>query len=267
MNGNYLAEWGEFARLILAYLLVQYALQPPQWSRHKTEKVWKSPWLYGESLLMGTLAYLFWGKWTIETLWIIPVLMLGHVLLEGFRQMAEKKYGERSLIFLLGFFLHLGLLFLVWDREVIRSREILQSGLEFASQPEVWLIALGYFIVWFPAGYMMKLITLPWQRELEDTSKGLSNAGRWIGVMERTLVLTFVLNNSISAIGLLIAAKSVLRFGEIKDHENRKEAEYILIGTLLSFSIAILLGLWIRSVLLGGHFPIEEVKSFPSENS
>ncbi len=46
---------------------------------------------------------------------------------------------------------------------------------------------------------------LPWQRELEDTSKELSNAGRWIGVMERTLVPTFVLNNSISAIGLLSA--------------------------------------------------------------
>jgi hypothetical protein len=32
-------------------------------------------------------------------------------------------------------------------------------------------------------------------------------------------------------IGFLFAAKSILRFGEIKDSQHRKMAEYILIGT------------------------------------
>ncbi len=31
----------------------------------------------------------------------------------------------------------------------------------------------------------------------------------------------------------------ILRFGEIKDRENRMEAEYIIIGTLMSFGYGI----------------------------
>ena len=37
-------------------------------------------------------------------------------------------------------------------------------------------------------------------------------------------------------IGFLIAAKSILRFGEIKERKDRMFAEYVLIGTLLSFT-------------------------------
>ena len=39
-------------------------------------------------------------------------------------------------------------------------------------------------------------------------------------------------------IGFLVAAKSILRFEEAKE---QKLAEYVLIGSLLSFSIAIIL--------------------------
>jgi hypothetical protein len=47
----------------------------------------------------------------------------------------------------------------------------------------------------------------------------------------------------------LIAAKSILRFGEIKDNENRKQAEYIIIGTFASFLYAIVVSLAVRSLL------------------
>jgi len=39
----------------------------------------------------------------------------------------------------------------------------------------------------------------------------------------------------------LIAAKSIFRFGEIKEPKYRREAEYIIIGTLMSFSYGILI--------------------------
>ncbi len=62
-------------------------------------------------------------------------------------------------------------------------------------------------------------------------------------MIERVLILTFIILNQFEAIGFLIAAKSVFRFGEIKDSNQQKTAEYILIGTLLSFSLAILVGI------------------------
>ncbi|MFV0501856.1 MAG: hypothetical protein ACK5MH_09735 [Bacteroidales bacterium] len=45
-----------------------------------------------------------------------------------------------------------------------------------------------------------------------------------------------------SGIGFLLAAKSIFRFGDLKDSKDRKLTEYILIGTLLSFAVAIATG-------------------------
>lgn len=64
---------------------------------------------------------------------------------------------------------------------------------------------------------------------------GFEEGGRLIGQLERALIFLFVLANQLSAVGFLIAAKSILRFGEVKDRSHRMEAEYIIIGTLISF--------------------------------
>lgn len=65
--------------------------------------------------------------------------------------------------------------------------------------------------------------------------RGLPNAGRIIGQMERLLIFMLVFAGEPGGIGFLVAAKSVFRFGELKEPSNRMEAEYILIGTLISF--------------------------------
>jgi hypothetical protein len=53
------------------------------------------------------------------------------------------------------------------------------------------------------------------------------------------------LNNQFEAIGLLIAAKALLRFQD----DDLKLTEYVLIGTLLSFTMTILIGLALKEVL------------------
>jgi hypothetical protein len=40
-----------------------------------------------------------------------------------------------------------------------------------------------------------------------------------------------------------LAAKSIFRFGDLKESKDRKLTEYVLIGTLLSFGIAIAVGM------------------------
>jgi hypothetical protein len=77
----------------------------------------------------------------------------------------------------------------------------------------------------------------------EDSDKdSLSKAGKYIGILERLFVFSFVVMQEWQAIGFLIAAKSVFRFGDLSRAKDRKLTEYILIGTLLSFGFAILLG-------------------------
>lgn len=72
----------------------------------------------------------------------------------------------------------------------------------------------------------------------DDNSGDLPNAGKLIGIVERLLSLVFVLLGQYEAVGFIIAAKSLLRFAE---GDNAK-SEYVLVGTLLSFSIAVFVG-------------------------
>ena len=100
---------------------------------------------------------------------------------------------------------------------------------------------------------MLGYATSKWRSEIETvltrSTISLSEAGKWIGIFERILVYTFVITNHFEGIGFLIAAKSILRFSDIKGDSIRKEAEYVLIGTLMSFASSILTGLAVRSLI------------------
>ena len=73
------------------------------------------------------------------------------------------------------------------------------------------------------------------KREKSALERCFPNGGRIIGQLERFLIYLFVLSGQPTGVGFLVAAKSVFRFGELSEHHNRLEAEYITIGTLLSF--------------------------------
>ena len=76
-----------------------------------------------------------------------------------------------------------------------------------------------------------------------EIDAGEYNRGRVIGMLERVLIYAFVLSGQFGAIGFTLAAKGFTRFKEL---ENRGFAEYVLIGTLLSSSIAMAAGVWIK---------------------
>src|SRR5579871_38654 len=73
------------------------------------------------------------------------------------------------------------------------------------------------------------------------------NRGRWIGNLERLLLLAIVTQGSYAALAFLMAAKSLIRS---RDLENRDWAEYFLLGTLASIAVSLAGGLLIRQVLL-----------------
>lgn len=78
--------------------------------------------------------------------------------------------------------------------------------------------------------------------EEQNTEKSLPNAGKLIGIMERVLTLALILIGQFGAVGLIIAAKSILRF------KDTRQNEYILVGTLLSFGLAVLPGILISQL-------------------
>ncbi len=94
-----------------------------------------------------------------------------------------------------------------------------------------------------PSAVIIKNAMLRWSNAIRDEGDSLSNAGMFIGILERLLIFAFIILNHWEAIGFLIAAKSIFRFGDLTASKDRKLTEYILIGTLLSFGIAICTGL------------------------
>jgi hypothetical protein len=78
-----------------------------------------------------------------------------------------------------------------------------------------------------------------------EVDVGEFNRGRIIGVLERVLLFSFVLQSQYGAIGFILAAKAFTRFKALDD---RPFAEYVLIGTLLSACLALATGgavLWL----------------------
>jgi hypothetical protein len=106
-----------------------------------------------------------------------------------------------------------------------------------------WGLITAIFFLTFPSGIMMSKLLEGMSSQISLDHKSLPNAGKYIGMIERLFVLIFILMGRWEGIGLLITAKSVFRFNDLKESNSRKLTEYILIGTLLSFGLAILTGL------------------------
>ncbi len=116
----------------------------------------------------------------------------------------------------------------------------------------MWLKTLvflsGAVLTIFAGGVLVGVLVKPLLREIRAArqpkgispeQRGLENGGRLIGQLERALIFLFILSSQAAGVGFLIAAKSIFRFGELKDNETRMEAEYIIIGTMLSFTWAL----------------------------
>jgi hypothetical protein len=70
--------------------------------------------------------------------------------------------------------------------------------------------------------------------------------GATIGALERLLIVAFLLTGAEAAVGLVIAAKTIARFKQLDD---RGFAEYYLLGTLASVSVAVSSGLLAQAAL------------------
>jgi len=225
-------------RMIFGHIVADFVLQGESWILDRRGHRWKSRFLYANALLCGLTVYLCSAVW--HALWLPFLIAATHVLIDGFK--SGKK--ETTRIFLLDQTLHLSVLLAAW---ILLSRLEIPAGFawvaSFLSRPAVWIIALSYILVYYPAGIWIRKVLEPWSVHLDRRYRGIEKSGLWIGRLERMLVLTFVLLGRFEVIGFLITAKSILRFGDMKNPDHRRQAEYILIGTMLSMAVALAIGL------------------------
>lgn len=222
-------------KLILAHLIGDFFLQPTSWVKEKEKKKLKSPKLYLHVLIH--IALLFLILWDVSKWPLILIIGLSHFIIDALKLTLQKKKTKRLLFFLDQLFHLLVIIAVYW---IFVAKDI---NINIFTEQNLLLLTCVLFLT-FPVSIIMKTIFLKWDiSKFTEGNESLKDAGKYIGILERILVFVFVILDHWEAVGFLITAKSVFRFGDLKESKERKLTEYILIGTLISFGIAILIGL------------------------
>lgn len=226
-------------QLILAHLLGDFLLQPTAWVNHKEKKKAKSPALYLHLLVHGVLILILLGF----GFWILAiVLTILHGLVDLTKLYFQKSATKTAWFFIDQLAHFISILSIWW---LFFRPEI---SLEWS--PSIWIYATALLLITQVAGIAIQVGLSNWSKDLDlSQESSLKNAGKYIGILERLFVFAFVILGKWEAIGFLLAAKSVFRFGDLRKAKDRKLTEYILIGTLLSFGISIGIGILTRWLL------------------
>jgi hypothetical protein len=232
-------------RLLIAHFLISLLFSYKSIHDHIHQKRLRSIWLYLASLLYSLFLYLVIAAWA--SVWIIALSFLVYLFVRLVKSWI--KSAVAGLIF--SQVVLLFSIFVIWTSTGSADFSLIVRSLSTLWRSDnTLLIVLGFILVLWPTGPVIGVITEPFREQLDETEKrGLAKAGLWIGCFERIIIYIFVLSGNVTAIAFLVTAKSIFRFGEIKEPENRKEAEYILIGTFCSFSVAMLVGYLIKGLL------------------
>ena len=221
-----------FFPLLAGHLIADFWLQPTSWVKHKKENGWRSNKLILHVLLASLLPVLF--TFQPDLWWFVPVIFITHYLID----VLKLRFRDTIFFFILDQLLHLAVLFAL---AVFFGGEELSAGLT-----HFWIFVSGFVLVTTPLGFLtgMFLRTVTKSESKGNNSVAL-NASAWIGIFERILIVIFVLTGQLQAIGFLVAAKSIFRFSDTQKDGNLK-AEYFLLGTLVSFTLAIVVGVGLQ---------------------
>ena len=230
-----------FIPLILAHLLGDFILQPNSWVADKEKKKGGSVYLYIHVLLHTVLAFVF--LWNLKLWWIALIIGITHFLIDLAKLQFQNGKTKRTWFFI-DQIAHL---------VVIGAVAVLYFPYfrleDFFNLRNLELVTAIVFLT-VPSSIIIKTVISIWTPVNAEHNKlqtdSLVNAGKYIGLLERLLVFVFILVNHWEGVGFMIAAKSVFRFSDLAEAKQRKLTEYVLIGTLLSFGIAVLVGILVK---------------------
>lgn len=229
-----------FIKLILAHLLGDFIFQPNSWVADKERKKAKSLYLYLHTFIHFALIMLL--LWDLHLWWIAAAVAGSHFIID-LAKLQYQKPNTRKNWFFIDQLLHIlviagiTLYVMKFDFSLIDNSDLLK-------------VIAGAVFVTVPASIIVKMLISGWTPVTPNLTSpqtdSLANAGKYIGILERLLVFIFIVVNHWEGVGFMIAAKSVFRFSDLAEAKQRKLTEYVLIGTLLSFGIAVMTGILVK---------------------
>lgn len=239
----------------IAHIISDFFAQPEQFSRGKQNQCLGSWHIYAHTLIVFVAS--FSVTFTFKFIGYAAAIALIHFLIDALKSLGERRlkrkneidddrlYTNRTLFFA-DQAAHLAAIYCIvvaywtWNHST-------PAYLDTFSINQLLILA-GFLLCMKPSNVIIRscLLSLDLystgKNKIEKDQEDLERAGRWIGTIERIMTMVLVMLQQFTAIGFIIAAKSVLRYNDSKTGKT----EYVLIGTLLSFGIALLLAVGIR---------------------
>lgn len=220
--------------LFIAHLLSDFIFQSQDMVDKKSEKAITWHHIY-HATIVGVLSFIlsldlnFWKA--------AIILMFLHLIVDIAKSALQLKYPSKNFFFI-DQGVHLILIF------VVTYAYFHWGHIEFLINLNLKTIATiaGFVFITKPTNIVIGNLLNVFEIQISDSTNdddGLPNAGKLIGIVERFLVLALILVGEFAAVGLILAAKSILRFNDTQ------KSEYVLIGTLLSFGFAAVAGILI----------------------
>lgn len=223
-------------KLILGHFIGDFLLQPHSWVKAKEEHKLKAWQLYAHVFIHGVVTLVlvwdisFW-KWAL-------LIMAVHFMIDALKLILQQEHTKR-IYFYADQALHL--LTLYGLASLYASSWLKPTSFNSAN---TFLFITCIVFLTTPVSIAIKYFIARWTpHTTEGEDESLESAGKYIGILERLFVFVFFALGHPEGIGFLIAAKSIFRFGDLKEAKSRKLTEYVLIGTLISFGLAILTGI------------------------
>ncbi|HOJ78569.1 MAG TPA: DUF3307 domain-containing protein, partial [Bacillota bacterium] len=189
----------------------------------------------------------------------ITIITVLHIVIDVLKSLFENKNKVSDfIVFIVDQVVHLLIIFITWQffdlninqtvssfyKLILTHKPVLAEILTVANGIKILLAVIVYiYSCWGGAIFIKKLLYLLGKGEAKAGKKiveEIYNIGYLIGILERLIIITLVINQALSTVGFIFAAKSIARY---KDLENKEFAEYYLVGTLASTALAIFGGL------------------------
>lgn len=226
-------------RLIAAHLLTDFVLQPKSWVDARREKHLKAKEFWFHVVTTTLIAAWFT---CFDTWWVPVIIFISHGLIDWW-----KSFRKDSIVyFVIDQLLHLLVIGVIWMIKFPAAFNSIRLWQTCMVEPKLWVVGIAIIFLTNPVGIIIGMLTKPFREKIENHGEqSLENAGTWIGMLERLIIFFLVIISQYEAIGLLIAAKSIIR---LKEGE-QKMSEYVLVGTLLSVSVAMLTGFIVSKLM------------------
>lgn len=225
--------------ILTAHLIGDFYAQPKSWVACRNSKHFRSKGLWLHTLVhafLYTVVVLISNIELSQALTLVVLISTMHLITDVW-----KSYMPATLtFFLIDQAIHIIVIFIAWLLVSSLSFNELTAWLKPLITTNNLVILIAYLLVCKPTSVIISLALNNYT--LSSPEAGLASAGAWIGYLERCLAISFIFSGHFAGIGFLVATKTIFRFGDLTKSKDMKLTEYMMLGTLLSFALALLIG-------------------------